>query len=85
MPMSSSGDGVLKMVFENKTSGTNVSLCAGTLDEFAQGKCPMRLSSSGGPSFQFLTIIDAKSCPGSRSMRSAGSGTAPSQFVLTIE
>jgi len=85
MPVSSSGDGVLKMVFENKTSGTNVSLCAGTLDEFAQGKCPMRLSSSGGPSFQFLTIIDAKELSGKSLYAIRGVGTAPSQFVLTIE
>jgi hypothetical protein len=85
MPVMSSGDGVLKMVFENKTAGTNVALCAGTMDELAQGKCSIRLSDSGGPGFQFLTIIDAKALAGKAIYAMRMVGTAPAQFELTIE
>jgi hypothetical protein len=76
---------VLKIVFENKTSGTNVMLCAGTLDDFVQGKCSIRLSDSGGPGFQFLTIIDARELSGKVLYAIRGVGTAPAQFTLTIE
>lgn len=85
MPVVSSGGGVLKMVFENKTPGTNVQLCAGTMDDFAQGKCTMHLSGSGGPGLQFLTIIDAKELSGKAIYAIRGAGTAPTQFVLTID
>lgn len=53
MPVISEGDAVLKMIFENKTPGTNISLCAGTMDDFAQEKCSMHLSGAGGPGFGF--------------------------------
>ena len=85
MPVLSSGDGVLKMIFENKTPGTNVQLCAGSTEDFAQGKCTMHLSGSGGPGFQFLTIIDAKELSGKSLYAIRAVGTAPTQFVLTIE
>ena len=32
-----SADGVLKMVLENKTPGTHVSLCAGNSTDFSEG------------------------------------------------
>ncbi|HEX7836892.1 MAG TPA: hypothetical protein VF469_05485 [Kofleriaceae bacterium] len=85
MQVISEGSAVLKMIFENKTSGTNVSLCAGTMDDFAQEKCAMHLSGSGGPGFRFLTIIDAKELSGKVIYAIRGVGTAPAQFVLTIE
>ena len=84
-PVSSSAHAVLKMIFENRTPGTNVSLCAGTLDDFVQGRCSMQLSGSGGPGFQFLTIIDANELSGKVLYAIRAVGTAPAQFVLTIE
>lgn len=85
VPAMSSGDAVLKMVFENRTPGTNVSLCAGTMEDFADGKCAMHLSGSGGPGFQFLTIIDAKELYGKVLYAIRAVGTAPAQFVVIIE
>lgn len=85
VPAMSSGDAMLKMVFENKTPGTNVSLCAGTMEDFADGKCAMHLSGSGGPGFHFLTIIDARELYGKVLYAIRAVGTAPAQFVLTIE
>jgi hypothetical protein len=85
VPAMAAGDVVLKMVFENKTPGTNVSLCAGTMEDFANGKCAMHLSGSGGPGFHFLTIIDAKELYGKVLYAIRAVGTAPAQFVLTIE
>lgn len=85
VPTMSGSDVVLKMVFENKTPGTNVSLCAGTMEDFAEGKCAMHLSGSGGPGFQFLTLIDAKELYGKVLYAIRAVGTAPAQFVLTIE
>jgi hypothetical protein len=85
VPVMSTGDGVLKMTFENKTPGTNVSLCMGTMEDFGQGKCSMHLSGSGGPGFKFLTIIDAKELPGKVLYAIRAVGTEPAQFVLTVE
>jgi hypothetical protein len=84
-PVTSDGDGVLKMTFENRTPGTNVSLCTGTMDDFAQGKCAIHLSGSGGPGFRFLTIIDAKELSGKVLYAIRTVGTAPAQFVLMVE
>jgi hypothetical protein len=81
----SAAHAVLKMVFENRTPGTNVSLCVGAIDDFAQGKCSMHLSGSGGPGFQFLTIIDANAMSGEVLYVIRKIGTVPAQFVLTIE
>ena len=78
-------EAVLKLEFEKKTLGTNVLLCAGTIDDFVQGKCTIPLSSSGGPGFQFVTIIDARELSGKVLYAIRGVGTAPSQFTLTIE
>ena len=78
-------DAVLKISFENKTAGTNLSLCAGTEADFNAGKCGMQLSSSGGPGFQFLTIVDAKTLAGKVIYVIRSVGSADSQFILTIE
>jgi hypothetical protein len=43
---------------ENKTSGTNLGLYAGTDAEFASGSGGLQLSDSGSPGFQFLTIVE---------------------------
>jgi cysteine-rich repeat protein len=83
--VTSAAHAVLKMVFEDRTPGTNVSLCAGIIDDFAQGKCSMWLSDSGGPGFQFLTIIDANALSGKVLYVIRQVGTVPAQFVLTIE
>jgi len=84
-PVISSGDGLLKMTFETRTPGTNVSLCAGTMEDFADGKCSVILSGSGGPGFKFLTIIDARELSGKVLYAIRAAGTAPAQFALTID
>ena len=78
-------DAVLKISFENKTAGTNLELCAGTMADFSASKCAMHLSDSGGPGFQFLTIVDAKAIAGKIIYVIRAVGNANSQFVLTIE
>jgi len=80
-----SGDGVLKMVLENKTPGTNVSLCAGNSTDFSEGKCAIRLASSKGTGNPTLAIINAKALAGRMLYAIRESGTGPSTFVLTIE
>jgi hypothetical protein len=85
MPVTTTTDAVLKIAFENKTAGTNLSLCAGTMADFTAGKCAMPLSDSGGPGFQFLTIVDAKALAGKIIYVIRSVGSADSQFVLTIE
>jgi hypothetical protein len=55
---------VLKLSFENKTSGTNLELCAGTAADFAAGTCSTRLSDLGGPGLVFLTITDTSQLSG---------------------
>ena len=84
-PVMSTGHAVLKMIFEDRTPGTNVSLCAGIIEDFAQGRCSMWLSGSGGPGFQFLTIIDTNALSGEVLYVIRQIGTVPAQFVLTIE
>ena len=55
---------VLKIAFENNTSGTNLGLFAGTVANFEAGSGGTQLSDSGGPGFQFLTIIDTQQLSG---------------------
>ena len=85
MPTTTAPDAILKIVFENRTHGTNLSLCAGTMADFNAGKCTMQLSSSGGPGFAFLTIMDAKALLGKVIYVIRNVGTVNSQFILTIE
>lgn len=83
--VTSAAHAVLTMTFENRTLGTNIALCAGPIDDFVQGECSMQLSDSGGPGFQFLTIVDANVLSGEVLYVIREVGTAPSQFVLTVE
>ncbi len=85
IPVVTKEDTVFKISFENKTSGTNLSLCAGTVADFQAGKCAIPLSSSGGPGFEFLTIIEGKIIQGKHIYVIRSAGTANSKFVLTIE
>jgi hypothetical protein len=84
-PLIASIDTVFKISFENKTSGTNLELCAGSITDFVNGVCTLPLSSSGGPGFQFLTIVDAKALSGKVLYVIRAVGTLSSSFVLTIE
>jgi hypothetical protein len=45
----------------------------------------MHLSGSGGPGFRFLTIIDAKALSGKVLYAIRAVGTAPAQFIWTVE
>jgi len=85
MPVDTKTHTVLKIVFENKTAGTNLALFAGTDAEFAAGTSGLRLSDSGGPGFQFLTIIDSHKLSGKIIYVLREVGTADSQFSLTVE
>jgi len=76
---------VLKIVFENKTAGTNLGLFAGTDADFAAGTGGLQLSDSGGPGFQFLTIIDTHKISGKIIFVLREVGTADSVFSLTVE
>jgi hypothetical protein len=76
---------VLKIAFENNTAGTNLSLCAGTVAEFAAGTVGLQLSDSGGPGFRFLTIIDTHKLSGKVIYVLRAVGTADSQFAINID
>jgi hypothetical protein len=74
--------GVLKISFENKTSGTNLSLCAGTAAEFSSGTCGTELASSGGPGFTFLAIQDASKLNGKLIYVIRNVGSIDSAFTI---
>jgi hypothetical protein len=76
---------VLKITFENNTAGTNLALRAGTLAQFAAGTATIQLSDSGGPGFQFLTIIDTQKIANMAIYVIRLVGTAASNFTITIE
>jgi hypothetical protein len=84
-PVTATTAAVLKLSFENKTSGTNLELCAGTAADFAAGTCSVRLSDSGGPGFVFLTITDTSQLSGKFIFVQRVVGITSSEFVLTIE
>jgi hypothetical protein len=84
-PVNTSAVSVLKFSFENKTSGTNLELCAGTVAEFIAGTCAIRLSDSGGPGFVFLTITDTSQLSGKIIFVQRVVGLTASTFALTIE
>ena len=84
-PFASVGPGVLRISFVNNTSGTNLVLCAGTDAQFASGTCGIRLSDSGGPGFQFLTVIDVAKLEGKNLYVLRAVGTEPSKFTIVIE
>jgi hypothetical protein len=79
------GDTIFKIIFEDKTSGTNLLLCAGTKTDYDSGNCAITLSTSAGPGWQYQRIIDGKTIQGKILFVIRHSGTTLSQFVLTIE
>jgi hypothetical protein len=85
MPVTTQTHTVLKIAFENNTGGTNLALCAGTDANFAAGKIGIQLSDSGGPGFQFLTLIDTKKLSGKIIYVLRAVGSADSQFTINIE
>jgi hypothetical protein len=85
MPVDTEAHAILKIAFENNTSGTNLALYAGTDAEFASGSGGLQLSASGGPGFQFLTIIDTHKLSGKIIFVRREVGTANSQFTLTVD
>jgi hypothetical protein len=84
-PVTTTAATVLKLSFENKTSGTNLELCAGTAADFAAGTCALRLSDSGGPGFVFLTITDTSQLSGKIIFVQRAVGAAVSEFALTVD
>jgi hypothetical protein len=85
MPVDTKTHSVLKIAFENQTSGTNLGLFAGTDADFTAGSGGLQLSDSGGPGFRFLTIIDADKLSGKIIYVLREVGTADSQFSLTVD
>lgn len=83
--MNSTVNAVLKISFENKTSGSNLALCAGTAAQFSANTCGTQLSDSGGPGFMFLTIVDTSAISGKVIYVLREVGTIASTFQLTIE
>ena len=76
---------VLKISFETTTAGENLSLCAGSIADFAAGRCGIQLNDSGGPGFRFLAIVDAASLNGKQLYIIRNVGTNPATFSFTIE
>lgn len=85
IPIDTHSHCVLKMVFENNTSGTNLGLYAGTAEEFGSGSGGRRISDSGGPGFMFLTIIDTQVLSGKALFVRREVGSSDAQFTLTVE
>jgi hypothetical protein len=85
IPVATQTHSVLKMVFENRTSGTNLGLFAGTDSDFTSGTGGLELSDSGGPGFQFLTIVDTNKLAGKIIFVRREVGSADSLFALTID
>jgi hypothetical protein len=85
MPVNATTPAVLKMSFENNTSGTNLSLVAGTTAEFTSGTGGTLLSDSGGPGFVFLTIIEAHKLNDRVIFVRRSVGTAVSEFTLVVD
>ena len=85
VPVSGPAPAVIKLVFGNLTSGTNLELCAGSSADFSSGTCAITLSSSGGPGFNFLTIVDLAQLNGKVLFVKRSVGTAASKFSLTVD
>jgi hypothetical protein len=84
-PVNSTANIPLKISFEDMTQGTNLTLCAGTFDQFDAKQVGMELSGSGGPGFRFLTIIDAAKLNGKVIYVLHAVGTSDAEFSLVIE
>jgi hypothetical protein len=78
-------EGVLKITFETRTPGFNLSLCLGALTDFGSGTCTKNLVGSGGPGFIFLSIVNVAELDGQVFFvkRNVGNGTA--SFAITME
>ena len=85
IPVDTQASTVLKITFENNTSGTNLGLFAGTIADFSSGNGGTQLSDSGGPGFQFLTLIDANKLSGKVIFVRREVGSEDSEFTLTVE
>lgn len=85
MPVDTHTHSVLKIVFENNTAGTNLALCAGSDADFTAGNAGLQMSDSGGPGFQFLTIIDTHRLAGKVIYVLREVGSADAQFTLRVE
>jgi hypothetical protein len=85
IPIKTKVDAVLKISFENNTSGTNLALFAGTNAEFASGTGGTQISDSGGPGFRFLTIIDTARLSGLELFVRRAVGSAASDFTLVVD
>jgi hypothetical protein len=85
LPVDTKEHAVLKLAFENNTSGTNLALCAGSVADFTAGNPGLQLNDSGGPGFQFLSIIDTHKLAGKVIYVLRAVGTADSQFTLNID
>ena len=85
MPVNTNPSSVLKIAFENNTAGTNLALCAGTIANFNAGNTGLQLSDSGGPGFQFLTVVDTHQLAGKVIYVLRAVGSAVSQFTLSVE
>lgn len=83
-PVTVTTNAVLKITFETTTGGDNLELCAGSGEDFITGRCPTRLSDSGGPGFVFLTLVDAASLNGKiiYVIRAVGIGNASFRFTI---
>jgi hypothetical protein len=84
-PVNVTTNTVFKMSFETTTVGENLALCAGSVADFAAGKCTTQLNDSGGPGFRFLTIVDAASLNGKHIYVIKEVGINPASFTFTIE
>jgi len=80
-----SANAVLKISFETTSPGDNLALCAGSVADFAAGRCATQLNDSGGPGFRFLTIVDAASLNGKHLYILREVGSTPTSFFFTIE
>jgi hypothetical protein len=85
MPVDTKTPAVVKIAFENNTGGTNLALCAGTLANFTAATIGTQLSDSGGPGFQFLTIVDVSLLAGQVIYVLRTVGSAASSFTINIE
>jgi len=84
-PLTVPSSAVVKSTFQNLTSGTNLSLCAGSTGDFQSGSCATELASSGGPGFTFLSIVDGASLNGKVLFVKRNVGTTAAKFQVTVE
>ena len=84
-PVTTTTAAVLKISFQDKTAGTNLALCAGAITDFEAGTCATQLSSSGGPGFTFLTIVDTPALSGKVIYVIREVGVLSATFQMTIE